>query len=55
MELTMKNGLRWSTYPAYIKPILQRTNLKIYRYSRVVKVIKKQIPSLDIFLQLTQL
>lgn len=39
MDVTMKNGRRFSTYSGYIKPILDRRNLKIYRYAEVTKVL----------------
>lgn len=45
MDVTTFNGLRWSTYPAYIEPILKRKNLTISRYSRVVKVKKVYVIS----------
>ncbi|XP_035709623.1 glucose dehydrogenase [FAD, quinone] isoform X1 [Folsomia candida] len=38
MDVTMKNGRRFSTYSGYIKPILDRRNLKIYRYAEVTKI-----------------
>lgn len=38
MDLTIKNGHRHDAYSAFIKPIIDRKNLKIYRYARVTKV-----------------
>jgi len=34
----VKDGLRHSTYHAFLEPILNRTNLEIYRYAWVTKV-----------------
>lgn len=38
LDATLKDGRRWSTYEAFIRPIQHRTNLVIYRYARVVKI-----------------
>lgn len=38
MDVTMKKGVRFTTYMGYIKPILDRKNLTIYRYAKVLKV-----------------
>lgn len=38
LDATLKDGKRWSTYDAFIKPIHHRTNLAIYRYARAVQV-----------------
>ncbi|OXA54270.1 Glucose dehydrogenase [FAD, quinone] [Folsomia candida] len=34
-DVNVKNGQRWSTYHAFIRPILTRQNLKIIRYAHV--------------------
>jgi len=40
MDVTIKDGKRFGTYQAFIKPIQEsRGNLKIYLYSRAIKVI----------------
>lgn len=38
LDLTIKNGHRQDAYTVFLKPILHRKNLKIYRYARVIKV-----------------
>lgn len=38
LDVTLKDGIRWGTYNAFLKPILKRRTLTIYRYSRVIKV-----------------
>jgi hypothetical protein len=39
MDVTIKNGKRFSTYDGFIKPIKdKRKNLSIYLYSRAIKV-----------------
>jgi hypothetical protein len=38
IDQNAKDGLRHSTYHGYLEPILNRTNLKIYRYAFVTKV-----------------
>ena len=41
IDYNLKDGLRWGTYQAYIEPILDRANLKVYRYATVQKVSAK--------------
>lgn len=38
MDVSMKKGARFTTYMGYLKPILDRKNLTIYRYAKVLKV-----------------
>jgi choline dehydrogenase len=38
LDHNVKNGLRWGTYQGFLEPILNRTNLKVYRYSWASKV-----------------
>lgn len=38
MDVTIKNGMRGGTFESFIKPIRNRRNLKIFRYSHVTKV-----------------
>jgi len=38
LDYNIKDGLRWNTYSAFLEPILNRTNLKIYRYAWATKV-----------------
>ena len=37
-QLTVKSGSRWSTYRAFVEPVLGRENLNLLRYSTVEKV-----------------
>lgn len=37
-DIHIKNGYRWGSYQAFLKPILKRENLNIYRYSKVIRV-----------------
>ncbi|MDF1653586.1 MAG: choline dehydrogenase [Coxiellaceae bacterium] len=41
MHMTVKNGVRCSTYAAYLKPVLHRRNLTVIKNSLVKKVIVK--------------
>ncbi|CAL8109013.1 unnamed protein product [Orchesella dallaii] len=38
LDFSIKNGRRFGTYPAFLKPVMTRPNLIIYRYSRVTKI-----------------
>ncbi|ODM88017.1 Alcohol dehydrogenase [acceptor] [Orchesella cincta] len=38
LDYNIKNGLRWGTYQAFLEPILNRTNLVIYRYAYAIRV-----------------
>ncbi|OXA62734.1 Oxygen-dependent choline dehydrogenase [Folsomia candida] len=38
IDHTMKDGRRWSTYNAFIQPVLHRRNFKVIRYAHVTKV-----------------
>ncbi|CAG7827384.1 unnamed protein product [Allacma fusca] len=38
LEVTQKNGQRYGTYTAFIKPILDRKNLRISKYSHATKI-----------------
>lgn len=38
LDATLKDGRRWSTYEAFIRPVESRKNLVIYRYARVIKI-----------------
>ncbi|CAG7837943.1 unnamed protein product [Allacma fusca] len=38
LEVTQKNGERYGTYTAFIKPILDRKNLRIAKYSHATKI-----------------
>lgn len=37
-EFTQKNGRRYGTYSAFLKPFVNRKNLRISKYSHVTKV-----------------
>lgn len=39
LDHNIKDGLRWSAYHGFLEPILDRSNLKIYRYAWASKVI----------------
>lgn len=38
MDFTIKNGRRHDAYTAFVKPVLHRKNLHVYRYARAVKI-----------------
>ncbi|CAL8117151.1 unnamed protein product [Orchesella dallaii] len=38
LDVTIKDGRRFGAYPAFLEPVLDRSNLYIYRYARVTKV-----------------
>lgn len=38
VDVTIKDGIRWSTYEAFLKPALVRSNLNVVRYAAVKKV-----------------
>jgi len=38
MDVTMKQGTRFDTFRAYLKPIRHRENLVIYRFAQVSKI-----------------
>jgi len=38
MDVSMKKGVRFTTYMGYLKPILDRKNLTIYRYAKALKI-----------------
>ncbi|ODM87982.1 Glucose dehydrogenase [FAD, quinone], partial [Orchesella cincta] len=38
LDLSIKEGRRFGTYPAFLKPVLNRTNLHIYRFAHVNKI-----------------
>lgn len=40
VDFNIYNGLRSGTYQAFLEPILNRTNLVIYRYATATKVLK---------------
>lgn len=42
VDYNIKNGLRWGTHQAFLEPVLNRTNLIIYRYAHAIKVINFQ-------------
>jgi choline dehydrogenase len=39
MHMTVKNGLRWSSSNAYLKPVLHRSNLTVITHALVEKVL----------------
>jgi len=39
MHMTVKNGVRWSTANAYLKPVLQRPNLTVITHALVEKIV----------------
>ena len=39
-QVTQKLGVRWSTYKAFIEPVLHRSNLHVSQYSIAEKVSK---------------
>jgi len=39
MQMTIKNGVRWSTANAYLKPVMQRDNLTVITHALVHKVL----------------
>ncbi|CAL8100281.1 unnamed protein product [Orchesella dallaii] len=38
LEVAIKDGRRFGAYQAFLEPVLNRTNLHIYRYARVTKI-----------------
>ncbi|CAL8118258.1 unnamed protein product [Orchesella dallaii] len=38
IDYNIKDGLRWGTYQAFLDPILNRSNLVIYRYAYAIRV-----------------
>jgi len=38
MDYNIKDGMRWGTFQAFLEPILNRTNLVIYRYAYAIRV-----------------
>jgi choline dehydrogenase-like flavoprotein len=38
MDVTIKDGKRFGTYDAFLRPVEHRQNLKIYLYSRALKI-----------------
>ncbi|WP_108652341.1 choline dehydrogenase [Dongshaea marina] len=42
MHMTVKNGVRWSTANAYLKPILHRKNLTVLTHALVHKVLLEE-------------
>ncbi|ODN00471.1 Glucose dehydrogenase [FAD, quinone], partial [Orchesella cincta] len=38
LDVSVKDGRRYGAYPAFLEPILNRTNLNIYRYARATKI-----------------
>ena len=46
LEVSQKKGYRWGTFPAFIKPILDRKNLYISRYSQATKVFSVHLTML---------
>lgn len=45
MHMTVKNGVRWSTANAYLRPAMKRNNLTVITHAQVHKVILKQSTS----------
>jgi choline dehydrogenase len=45
MHMTVKNGVRWSTANAYLRPAMKRNNLTVVTHAQVHKVILKQSTS----------
>ncbi|WP_420589398.1 choline dehydrogenase [Bacterioplanoides sp.] len=45
MHMTVKNGVRWSTANAYLRPAMQRNNLTVITHAQVQKVILEQSES----------
>lgn len=39
MHMTVKNGLRWSTANAYLKPVLKRPNLQVITYAMTQRIL----------------
>jgi len=39
MHMTVKNGVRWSTANAYLKPVLKRSNLTVITHALVEKIL----------------
>ncbi|MGD8908424.1 MAG: choline dehydrogenase [Chromatiales bacterium] len=39
MHMTIKNGVRWSTANAYLRPAMQRSNLSVMAHAQVHKVL----------------
>lgn len=39
MHMTVKNGVRWSTANAYLRPVMQRSNLTVITHALVHKVL----------------
>jgi len=42
MHMTVKNGVRWSTANAYLKPALQRPNLTVITHALVEQILLKE-------------
>jgi len=38
LEYKINGGKRWGPFHAFLRPVLGRPNLSVYRYSRVIKV-----------------
>ena len=47
MHMTIKNGVRWSTANAYLKPAMQRSNLTVMTHALVHKVLFESIKKED--------
>ena len=43
IDFNINGGIRWSTYNAFIRPILNRKNVNIYRYAKAIQVIQQFI------------
>ncbi|MCB4770971.1 choline dehydrogenase [Ancylobacter sp. Lp-2] len=39
MDMTVKDGVRWSAAKAYLRPAMQRANLKVETHARVTRVL----------------
>ncbi|WP_423909792.1 choline dehydrogenase [Candidatus Spongiihabitans sp.] len=39
MQMTVKNGVRWSTANAYLKPVMQRQNLKVVTHALSRRIV----------------
>jgi len=52
MHMTVKDGVRWSTANAYLKPVLSRSNLKLVTRARSRKILLDQKTAVGIEYQL---
>ncbi len=42
MQMTVKNGQRWSTASAYLKPALKRANVAVLTHALALRIVIEQ-------------